>query len=103
MNKLDFIKALEFTKISMELSPYNIKSFKQFAQIYSVSGEYKKAAEILLYLLKNDKTNTEYLSILALLYDDLNDSENALKFAAKTLSEDPENKTALNILSKYKD
>lgn len=102
MNKLNFTKAFEFTKISMELSPYNIKSFKQFAQIYSVKGDYEKAVEILLYLLKNDKTNTEYLSILTLLYDDLNDRNNALKFAAKTLSEDPENKTALDILSKYK-
>ena len=99
---MDFRKSIEFAEKSLELSPYNTNSFKMFSKIYAVTGKYQKAVDILLNLLKSDKNNMEYLENLALLYQDLNDSDNATKYARKILEIESANKIALDILKRLK-
>lgn len=98
LHTMDFKKSIEFAEKSLLLSPYNTDSIKILAQIYAVTEEYQKAVDILLNLLKSDKNNMEYLQNLALLYQDLNDSDNAIKYARKTLEIEPANKIALDVL-----
>ena len=58
--KMDSNKAMKFAEKSFKLAPHNTNSFLMFSKIYAVNGEYQKAVDILLNLLKHDKNNTGY-------------------------------------------
>ncbi|GEM_PF-952246 len=100
--KMDFAKSIEFAKKSSELAPHNTSPFIMLSKIYAVRGEYQKAVDILLFLLKNDKRNLSYLENLALLYEDLNDKPNAEKYAGMILKTNPDNAIAADVLKKIK-
>lgn len=100
LHKMDFKKSIEFAEKSLDLSPYNTNSFKMFAKIYAVTGEYQKAIDILSSLLKSDKNNMEYLENLTLLYADSNHRNNATKYANEILKLEPANEIALDVLKK---
>lgn len=102
LHKMDFKKSVDFAEKSLELSPYNTNSFIMLSKIYAVRGEYQKAVDILLFLLKNDKRNLSYLENLALLYEDLNDNANAGKYAEIILKTNPDNAIAADVLKKIK-
>ena len=83
-------------------NPYNIEVIVNLAQMYRLNNEFIKPIELYNNLLKFDKHNSEYYYSLGILYKDLKDKNNAIKFLEKACNIDKNNKFYLKKLEEIK-
>ncbi|WP_413853711.1 tetratricopeptide repeat protein [Candidatus Ruminimicrobium bovinum] len=96
----NFEKALMYAKAAYEIKPYKY-NFLKLARLYAMNNNFELAKEMLLKV--EDKDDDNYY-VLAMLYDDLNDKENAIKCIRKAIELKPDdNEKYLNLLHKLQE
>lgn len=101
-NKKDYKTALYYATKAYEENPYNIEVNVNLAQMYRLNNEFIKPIELYNNLIKFDKHNSEYYYSLGILYNDLKDKNNAIKFLEKACNIDKNNKFYLKKLEEIK-
>lgn len=93
--KENYIKAIEFFKLSTELEPYNAKYWSHLSLSYTkISNGIKEAEEALLQSIKLEPKNSEHYANLGHIYLKAGMKKDAYNQFAKALELNPENTKA---------
>jgi tetratricopeptide (TPR) repeat protein len=101
-NDKNYDKALEYALKSYEINSYNIDVSLNLARMYRLNNKFEEAIDIYKKLLKFDKKNSEYYYSLGVLYNDIKDKNNAVKFLETACRLDPNNKISSKKLEEVK-
>jgi len=97
-NKNDFKKAILYAKKANEIKPYDSIMLSKLSRLYALNNDLEKAKETLLKI-KNKTADNYY--VLAMLYEDLKDKQNAVETIKKAIELEPDNQKYQLLLSEF--
>ncbi len=106
--KNDYDNAIKYSKIALEKAKVKsidkeITALENLSRTYAVCQKYKESINILLQILKYNTNKSNIYYLLSMLYEDVNDLQNAIKYIEEALKIEPdkkEYKERLEILQK---
>ena len=108
----DYDNAIKYSKIAIKKAKNiddKILVLEKLAKTYAVSKKYEESINILLQVLNYNKNKLDTYFLLSMLYEDINDLQNALKYIKQALKIEPSKteykerlETLQNNLTKYR-